>query len=205
MSPVPDKIATPRPGYFKWQDVNGDGQIDSGDRTVTGNYIPDFYYGINNEIEYQNWNLSFLIQGVEGSEILNLVKRHIGNNAGNFQQFAYATDRWRSEADPGSGAHPIALRAGSQNNRQSDYQVDDASYIRLRNVTLAYNFPKSQLGNTIDRLRLYLTGTNLLTITDYPGYNPEANNQEDNLLVQGEDYGTYPLQKKLTLGININF
>ena len=70
---------------------------------------------------------------------------------------------------------------------------------------LAYNFPKSKLGNTIDRLRLYLTGTNLLTITDYPGYNPEANNNEDNLLVQGEDYGTYPLQKKLTLGININF
>ena len=204
--PIKDNIRTPSPGYFKWQDVDGNGQIDAGDRTVTGNYIPDFYYGINNEIEYQNWNLSFLIQGVEGSEILNLVKRHIGNNAGNFQQFAYATDRWRSEADPGSGAHPIAHRgAGSANNRQSDYQVDDASYIRLRNVTLAYNFPKSKLGNTIDRLRLYLTGTNLLTITDYPGYNPEANNNEDNLLVQGEDYGTYPLQKKLTLGININF
>ena len=70
---------------------------------------------------------------------------------------------------------------------------------------MGYNFPEDVLGNAIKRLRVYVSGTNLFTITDYVGYNPEANNQEDNLLVQGEDYGTYPLQRTFTLGVNINF
>ena len=201
-----DANGTPRPGYFKFQDVNNDGKVDADDRTAIGNYIPDFYYGITNEFDYGNWNLSFLLQGVQGSEVLNLVNRHIGNNAGNFNQWADHVDRWRSEANPGSGTHPIAHRgAGSYNNRPSDYQVDDASYLRLRNATLGYNFPEDVLGNAIKRLRVYVSGTNLFTITDYVGYNPEANNQEDNLLVQGEDYGTYPLQRTFTLGVNINF
>ena len=203
-----DRIATsggPLPGYRRFKDLNGDGEITTADRQAIGNYIPDFFYGLNNEFEYKNFNLSFLIQGVEGNELLNLTKRHLGNFSGNFNHYAYGDDRWRSESDPGSGRNPIAIRAGNQNNRPSDELVDDASYLRLRNVTLAYNFPQSSLGNSIKSLRVYASGTNLLTLTDYVGYNPEVNNQEDNLLVQGEDYGSYPLQSTLTLGININF
>ena len=196
---------TPLPGFRRFKDLNGDGKITTADRQAIGNYIPDFYYGINNEFEYKNFNLSFLIQGVEGNELLNLTKRHLGNFSGNFNHYAYGDDRWRSESDPGSGINPIAMRAGNQNNRPSDALVDDASYIRLRNVTLAYNFPQNMLGNSIKSLRVYASGTNLFTLTDYVGYNPEVNNQEDNLLVQGEDYGSYPLQSTFTLGININF
>jgi hypothetical protein len=206
--PIEDTVATGgvrRPGFRKFKDLNGDNKITSADRRAIGNYIPDFYYGINNEFEYKNFNFSFLIQGVEGNELLNLTKRHLGNFSGNFNHFAYGDDRWRSESDPGSGINPMAIRGGNNNNRPSDAQVDDASYLRLRNVTLAYNFPQIMLGNSIKSLRVYASGTNLFTLTDYVGYNPEVNNQEDNLLVQGEDYGSYPLQTTLTMGININF
>ena len=95
--------------------------------------------------------------------------------------------------------------AHGNNNRPSSFQVEDASYIRLRNVTLAYTFPSSALGNYLDRLRIYLTGTNLITITDYVGFNPEVNNQSEFVNVQGEDYGAYPLSSIFTLGLNATF
>ena len=96
-------------------------------------------------------------------------------------------------------------QTGNSNNRPSNYQVEDASYIRLRNVTLGYTFPESILGEALSGLRLYVSGTNLLTITDYLGFNPEVNNNEDNVNVQGEDYGAYPLSRVLTFGINASF
>jgi hypothetical protein len=83
--------------------------------------------------------------------------------------------------------------------------VEDASYIRLRNVTIAYTFPKSSLGNTFSGVRVSLSGTNLYTWTNYLGYNPEVNNNEDNVNVQGEDYGAYPLARIFTLGLNASF
>ena len=201
-----DQIATPRPGDFRWVDVNNDGLINADDRTVIGNYLPDFTYGIKNTFSYQNLSFSFLIQGVEGSEVLNLTRRHLGNGEANFNSYKEFVNRWQSEANPGNGEIPRANRqTGNSNNRPSSYQVEDASYIRLRNVTLAYTFPSSVLGNTFSSLRLSVSGTNLLTITDYVGFNPEVNNIEDNVNVQGEDYGAYPLSKIFTFGLNASF
>ncbi|MEJ6775704.1 MAG: SusC/RagA family TonB-linked outer membrane protein, partial [Crocinitomicaceae bacterium] len=205
-SGIVDQIATPYPGDFKWVDVNGDDLINSSDRTVIGNYLPDFTYGINNRFEYKDYEFSFLIQGVEGNEVLNLTRRHMGNGEANYNSYSEWNNRWRSEADPGNGFLPRANRqTGNSNNRPSSYQVEDASYLRLRNVTFAYNFPASSLGGKIDDLRLYLSGTNLFTNTDYLGFNPEVNNQEDNTNVQGQDYGAYPLSSVITVGINAKF
>ncbi|MBT8221101.1 MAG: SusC/RagA family TonB-linked outer membrane protein, partial [Bacteroidia bacterium] len=201
-----DKIATPRPGDFRWKDINGDGDIDAADRTVIGNYLPDFTYGITNTFTYDNFSFSFLIQGVEGSEVLNLTRRHMGNGEANYNSYVEWVDRWRSASDPGNGEIPRANRqTGNSNNRPSNYQVEDASYIRLRNVRLSYMFPDSMLGNTFSSLQVTLTGTNLLTITDYLGFNPEVNNNDDNVAIQGEDYGAYPLSKVFTIGINASF
>jgi TonB-linked SusC/RagA family outer membrane protein len=205
-SGIVDQIATPYPGDFKWVDVNNDGFINSADRTVIGNYLPDFTYGMNNRFEYKDFEFSFLIQGVEGNEVLNLTRRHMGNGEANYNSYSEWNNRWRSEADPGNGMLPRANRqTGNSNNRPSSYQVEDASYLRLRNVTFAYNFPASSLEGKIDDLRLYLSGTNLFTNTDYLGFNPEVNNQEDNTNVQGEDYGAYPLSSVITVGINAKF
>jgi TonB-linked SusC/RagA family outer membrane protein len=205
-SGIVDQVATPRPGDFKWVDVNEDGFINSADRTVIGNYLPDFTYGMNNRFEYRDFEFSFLLQGVEGNEVLNLTRRHMGNGEANYNSYSEWNNRWRSEAQPGNGSIPRANRqTGNSNNRPSSYQVEDASYLRLRNVTLAYNFPQNELGGKIEDLRLYLSGTNLFTKTDYLGFNPEVNNQDDNTNVQGEDYGAYPLSSVITIGINAKF
>lgn len=201
-----DQVATPRPGDFRWVDVNGDGMINASDRTIIGNYLPDFTYGMRNTFSFEGFDFSFLIQGVQGSEVLNLTRRHLGNGEANFNSYKLWTERWRSESNPGNGQIPRANRqTGNSNNRPSSYQVEDASYFRLRNVTLAYTFPENSLGNIFSGLRVYVSGTNLLTITDYIGFNPEVNNIEDNVNVQGEDYGAYPLSKVFTFGVNASF
>lgn len=201
-----DLIATPRPGDFKWKDINNDGVINAADRTIVGNYLPDFTYGMTNTLSYSNIDLSILVQGVQGSEVLNLTRRHMGNGEANFNSYRDWVDRWRSEANPGNGEIPRAnTQTGNSNNRPSNYQVEDASYFRLRNVTLAYNIPEGKLGKGFSNLRIYISGTNLLTITDYLGFNPEVNNIENDVNVQGEDYGAYPLSRVLSFGVNASF
>lgn len=201
-----DLIATPRPGDFRWKDINNDGVINAADRTVVGNYLPDFTYGMTNTLSYSNFDFSFLVQGVQGSEVLNLTRRHMGNGEANFNSYRDWVNRWRSEDNPGNGEIPRAnTQTGNSNNRPSNFQVEDASYFRLRNVTLAYTVPEGKLGKGFSNLRIYISGTNLLTITDYLGYNPEVNNIEDDVNVQGEDYGAYPLSRVFTFGVNASF
>ena len=209
-APVDTQAPNPAPGDFRFKDIDGDGEITPDDRTVTGNYFPDFTWGINNRFGYKNVDFSFLIQGVEGNEILNLTSRHMKNGEANFNSYAIFNERWRSASDPGNGSVPRADRASGNhgnNNRPSSFQVEDGSFIRLRNVTLGYSVPTEKLlgKSGIDRMRFFITGTNLLTITDYLGYNPEVSNISTNALTPGEDYGAYPLTRSFTMGINLTF
>jgi hypothetical protein len=113
-----------------------------------------------------------------------------------------------STEQPGTGKIPRADRLTDnhgQNNRPSNFQVEDCPYIRLRNVTIAYTFSEKILKNKIKSARIYLSGNNLHTWTKYLGYNPEVNNQSQYTQVQGEDYGAYPLIRTYTLGVNIGF
>lgn len=208
-APSDTQAPDPGPGDFKFKDINEDGQITPEDRTVTGSYFPDFTWGITNSFKYKGVDLSFLVQGVQGNEILNLTSRHLKNGEANFNSYAIFNERWRSPSEPGNGAIPRADReSGSHgnNNRPSSFQVEDGSFVRLRNVTLGYTLPTSKfLGGSIDRLRVYITGTNLFTETDYLGYNPEVSNNSTSSLTPGEDYGAYPLTTSLTIGLNLNF
>ncbi|MCM4160096.1 SusC/RagA family TonB-linked outer membrane protein [Antarcticibacterium sp. W02-3] len=207
-SPNDTQAPNPAPGDLKFKDINGDGVITPDDRTVTGSYFPDFTWGLTNTFRYKGFDLNVLIQGVEGNEILNLTSRHLKNGEGNFNSYAIFNDRWRSPSDPGNGNIPRADRLTGNhgnNNRPSSFQVEDGSFIRLRNVTLGYTLPETFLGNSFNKARIYLTGTNLLTITDYLGYNPEVSSISINSLTPGEDYGAYPLTTSITLGVNLNF
>jgi TonB-linked SusC/RagA family outer membrane protein len=207
-APFDTQAPDPSPGDFRFKDVNGDGQITPADRTVTGSYFPDITWGVTNRFGYKGIDLSILVQGVEGNEILNLTSRHLKNGEANFNSYAVFNNRWRSATDPGNGAIPRADRQTGNhgnNNRPSSFQVEDGSYIRLRNVTLGYTLPsKNILGTSIDKLRFYVTGTNLFTDTDYLGYNPEVSNITGSL-TPGEDYGAFPLNKTISLGLNLNF
>lgn len=208
-APVDTQAPDPSPGDFRFKDINGDGEITPDDRTVTGSYFPDFTWGVNNRFSYKGLDLSVLIQGIEGNEVLNLTSRHLKNGEANFNSYAVFNNRWRSPSDPGNGSIPRADRQTGNhgnNNRPSSFQVEDGSFIRLRNVTLGYSIPTKKLfGTSIDKLRVYMTGTNLFTITDYLGYNPEVSNISTNSLTPGEDYGAYPLTKSFTMGINLTF
>ena len=205
----PDELApNPQPGDFRFKDVNGDGVINEDDRTVTGNYQPDWIFGLTNSFSFRNFDLNVFLQGAIGIDVLNLTSRHLKNGEANFNSFAVFNDRWRSEDDPGNGDIPRADRQTGLhggNNRPSSFQVEDASYIRLRNISLGYQLEDGWAGEMFPAARIYLTASNLYTWTDYLGYNPEVNNQAGTATVQGEDYGAYPLARTFTLGIDMSF
>jgi TonB-linked SusC/RagA family outer membrane protein len=201
-----DLEGDPTPGDFRFKDVNGDGVIDADDRTVIGSYHPDFTWGITNRFNWRNIDFSFFFQGVEGREVLNLTARHLKNGEANFGSYAVLNDRWRSPENPGNGEHPKAERAsGGNNNRPSSYQVEDGSYIKLRNITLGYNVPRSLIGNFARSVRVYGSVTNVAIWTNYIGFNPEVNLSQGNGLTPGEDYGAYPLSRAFQFGIDISF
>jgi len=207
-SPTDTQAPDPRPGDFKFKDVNGDGQITPDDRTVTGSYFPDFTYGMTNRFYYKNFDLSVFIQGVQGRQILNLTDRHMKNGEANFNSYAIENDRWISPSQPGNGEIPRADRNSAlhgNNNRPSSYQVEDGSYVRIKNVTLGFNLPTKWLDGAAQKVRIYVQGTNLFMFTPYRGFNPEVNLQAGSSLTPGEDYGAYPLSRTITAGIDITF
>lgn len=198
--------ATAKPGDRKFIDVNNDGKIDANDRTSIGSFFPDFIWGLTNDFKYKNFDLSIAFQGVQGNEILNLQRRYLLNSEGNANQFAQAANYWKSDADPGDGDIIRANRVTNANSAQiSSFHVEDGSYVRLRNVTLGYNFNSKLFGEKVENLRLYVSGQNLHTWTKYIGYNPEANARPTNALSQGEDYGSYPLPRTIIAGLNLTF
>lgn len=206
-TPYDTQAPNPQPGDFRFKDVNGDGQITPEDRTVTGNYQPDFTYGIKNRFQYRNFDLRVFLQGVEGREILNLTARHLKNNGFIFGQYD-VVNPWKSPENPGDPEDPRAHRQTGlfgNNNRPSDYQVEDGSYLNIRNVTLGYTFEGDILGDLVQQLRVYGSGQNLYLFTDYIGFNPMASLPTGDELTPGQDYGAYPLQRTYTFGVDLSF
>lgn len=198
--------ATARPGDVKFADINNDGKINADDRTIIGNNQPDFIYGMTNTLSFKGFDLGITVQGVQGGEILNLSRRFIENLEGNQNQLSTILNRWRSPQDPGDGIVPRAnQRTTGNNNAISSRWVESASYFRVRNITLGYNLPKVALERIkIQSLRLYGGIQNAFTSTKYLGFNPEVSGYE-NALTGGVDYGSYPLARTYTVGLNIGF
>ena len=195
-----------KPGDFRFVDVDGDGVMDlDKDRTIVGNYMPDFTYGFGGKVWYKGIDLDFNFQGVYGNEILNLNRRYIDNMEGNVNGTTLALDRWKSADNPGNGQVNRANRKSKgYNGRTSTWHLEDGSYLRLQNVTLGYTLPQQLTRHFfVEKLRIYVSGQNLWTSTDYSGYNPEVNARPGNSLSPGEDYGTYPLARTFLFGLNI--
>lgn len=191
-------------GSQRFKDVTGDGKITIDDRTIIGNSEPDYTFGITNNFSYKNFDLSVLITGVIGNEVLNEMKRYIGNFRNN-QQMQYIYDgRYISPEKPGDGTIPaLTFFLGNTGTFSSSY-VEDGSYVRLRNITLGYTLPKS-VTKYIRSARIYAGVKNVYTWTNYSGFNPEISEQGANPLILGVDHGGYPLQRTFLLGINLGF
>ena len=202
------RTATTRPGDFRFIDTNGDGKIDfSSDRAVTGSYFPKYTFGFTTRFTYRGFDLGATVQGVQGNKILNLIRRYIYNSEGNGNQFRGALDRWQSEANPGNGLVNRANRLSTGSNGEiSTWHIESGSYVRIRTITLGYSVPTAISQKLrLSRARVYVSTQNPFTFTKYSGFNPDVSARPDNALSQGEDYGTYPLAKTTSIGINLSF
>ena len=206
-SPVWEGVPT-FPGDVKYKDVDGDGQITTEDREVIGSGNPDFTWGFTTNLAYANWDLNIVLNGVSGNLISNIAQRFVTNLEGNQNQRAIVLGRWVSPEQPGNGLIPRANRTTSGNNNlsETDRWIEDGSFTRIQNVTLGYNVPAKhaqKLG--LSRFRFTLIGSNLAYFTRYSGYNPEVSFAGSNVLNGGADYGTYPLARRFTFGIQVGF
>ncbi len=200
------EASTANPGDLKYVDVNGDGKITADDRTIIGNSNPKYIFGINNTFEYKSFRLSISIQGHIGNQKANLNRFRLDamtvvpSNLTNISQAAY-DGRWTG---PGtSNYYPSARAYGSYfNARFSDFLIEDGSYIRLKSVVLDYNIPMGHF-KMIKSAKVFISATNLFTITKYTGYDPEVNTNYNNPLTPGVDNGTYPQVRTFSIGANM--
>lgn len=199
-------LANAKVGDFRFVDVDGSGDIDlDKDRTICGNYMPKFTYGFGGKLWYGGFDMDFNFQGVYGNKILNLNRRYIDSMEGNVNGTKVALDRWKSPENPGSGWVNRANRKQTgSNGRTSTWHLEGGSYLRLQNLALGYTLPRAFTQKfKVEKMRVYVSGQNLFTITNYSGYNPEVNARPSKNLTPGEDYGTYPLARTYMFGLNI--
>lgn len=191
-------------GKFKYRDVDGNGTINDNDRTFIGNPHPDFTYGVNLNLGYKNFDLSAFFQGVQGNEVLNMVKRWIdfNNQAGN-RSLRMLNESWTPN-NPGA-VLPILNSTDSRSQQPSSYFVEDGSYLRMKNLTLGYTLPATILSRIkLENIRVYVQAQNLFTITKYTGIDPEITSvgSTPGSTVLGVDQGNYPQSKMYQIGIN---
>lgn len=178
----------------------GDGVIDINDRQYMGSGTPEWELGLNASIQYSNFDLSAQVFGAFGGKIMNGSKAY-AYQYGNHQDFAY---QW-SPQNPTSEI-PVFRGSATHNNvrGRNDYYMEDGDYVRLRNITLGYNLPKKTLEKlSLSKLRFYVAGQNLITITDYTGYDPEVGN--NGFSTRGIDKGTYPVTSQVRAGVQLEF
>ncbi len=198
------------PGDVKFKDQNGDSNIDSDDRVYLGSAIPKLFGGLNLTADYKNFDLSMFFQGSYGNKIYVQVNQDIeGFYRGFTVTQRYFDERWTGEGTSNTQPRP-AWTSKSNNARPSSRFLEDGSYLRLKNLQLGYTIPNKILEKTgLKQLRVYLSGSNLLTFTKYSGLDPEMtvsdNSKSEGDRSAGIDWGTYPSAMTIMLGLNINF
>lgn len=192
-----------RPGDRKYADLNGDKRIDDLDRTIIGRAQPKLLGGLNNTFSYKGFELTVFMQGVYGNQILNANRFELEYLNGTNNQNRDMLNRWTP-----TNTNTDIPRASTTRpaNRISTRQIEDGSYLRLKNVQLAYNFPSAVLAKLrIQGLRAYVAAQNYATWTRYSGYDPEVNRFGQDSRSQGFDYGSYPAAKTILFGLNVGF
>jgi len=186
------------PGDFKWQDTNGDGVIAEDDRVHIGNPTPDWSYGLTIKLDYKNIDFTVFGQGVAGNQIFQGLRRLDIPNA-NYQ--ASALGRWTGEGSTNSQPRVTKTDPNGNFSRPSDYYLENGDYFRIKTMQLGYTFSNELVSKLkIQHLRLYIMGENLLTFTDYTGFDPEIGGG-----VFSVDRGVYPQARSFMLGASINF
>ena len=200
------------PGDVRFVDLDGDGVITTADRTMIGNPIPPITYGLNAEFSYKMFDIALFFQGTKGGDIFFPWLRWIydGTNAGR----NYHTDLLDAWTPENSDSDIPKIGASNNDNlKWSDLYVFDGSYLRLKTLEIGFTLPKALAEKlTLSNLRIYMNGTNLLTITKYPWFDPEIGRtgiEEDQegfkQYIYGVDYGLYPQSRAIIGGVQLTF
>lgn len=190
----------PQTGELIYRDLDGKEGITPDDRDYIGDPNPDFTFGMTNQLSWKGFNLSIFLQGSYGNDIYNASKIETESMTTQRNQSIAVLNRWRNPGDITS-----VPKAGGT-IASSSYYVEDGSYLRVKDISLSYNFRSNFLKKLgVTRLQPYITATNLLTLTKYSGTDPEVNEWGSNGGVQGIDWGTYPYSKTFVFGINVEF
>ena len=208
--PTVAKYPSATEGSVKYKDIDGDGKItDVLDYTSIGNPYPDFTYGINNSFSFKRFDLNIILYGQYGGHVANGLRQTVDNLQGFFNVSEEWVNRWRNEQQPGDGIHSgVITNTPSLGHRLSTLWVEDASFLRIGNITLGYNIPEKWMKatNVIRNARIYCTVQNLATFTKYSGGNPQGQSQsQTNVLNPGFDMTSYPLSRTVSFGINLSF
>lgn len=195
-------------GDLYFQDTDGNGIVNDADKTVIGTPYAKFTYGFALNTSYKTLDLRASFNGSQGNQVLDGQDYYLFNMEGSGNQYAEVANRYRNDANPGSGIIYRASRAGTQSNstRLSTFYIQDGSYFRCTNITLGYSLPKSVSNKLkVSNVRIYASVDNAFTITDYKGYNPEVDYSKGSNLTPGVDYGNYPLARAYNLGLKLTF
>ena len=166
-------------GDFNYLDIDNDGDIDDDDRTFLGDAIPDFTYGLNFNATYKNFDLGIFIQGVSGINIWNGKRLQFILDGSGGNKIADVLDAWTPQ-NTNTDIPRLTVRDQANNRRSSSFYVEDGSYLRLKNLQIGYSLPTRLINDlSIARARIYISGQNVFTITDYTGYDPEIGERRD--------------------------
>jgi TonB-linked SusC/RagA family outer membrane protein len=195
--------SAPAPGDIIYKNNMNDGKISSDDYAVIGNPNPDFTWGMGTNLTYKQFGLAIGVNGVQGKDILNAnlnTENLLNGSIYNVRKEAYY-NAWRGE---GSSHYYPRISSATVSNYVTDRLIEDASFVRLSNITLSYttNFNKKFF---IKDLKLFVTGNNLMTLTKYSGFDPEVDSFAGNGMKIGMDNNSYPAARSVILGFNVNF
>ena len=181
-------------GDAKYKDLNGDGKIDDNDRTDLGSSIPWLNYGLNLGASWKNFDVQLFFQGVAGNKIYNQMRHRLEGNGTTSVMSPVMANAWTSTNTEGTIPNP----KNSVNYYVSDRFLENGSYFRLKNLQIGYTIPEKAIRKVgLQNCRIYLQGSNLLTLTQYTGFDPEVGGSID--------YGNYPQARSFILGANISF
>ncbi|HMB99482.1 MAG TPA: TonB-dependent receptor [Flavobacteriaceae bacterium] len=187
-----------QPGDLRFVDINNDGIIDDDDKTDLGNPLPDATMGLNLSFDYKNFDFAAYAFASVGNEIV----RNYERNQNLTNKSIYYLDRWTGEGT--SSTFPRVTTGANSNGLFSDFFIEDGSFVRLQNVQLGYSLSDKCLENSkINKMRFYISASNLFTLTEYKGYDPTASSGAP--IGGGIDQGFYPSAKTFLLGVNLKF
>jgi TonB-linked SusC/RagA family outer membrane protein len=192
-----------QPGDFRFADLNGDGQLTDEDRKIIGDPTPDFIFGFNINLTYNNFDFNALFNGSYGNDMINAARPYSSNGGEIYNSYAgILSNSWSGEGTSNSQPR-LSIDDPNGNFRYSDYYIEDGSYLRLQNIQLGYNFSElfaNKIG--LSKFRVYTSVENLFTLTSFSGLETDIGGSAT---LSGVEFGNYPVPRTISFGLNLGF